>query len=53
MRDNGIGFDRDTQRLGFGLQVQVIQALAAAGMTARIDSAPGQGTAVTIGGPTP
>lgn len=53
VRDDGIGFDRDTQRLGFGLQVQVIQALAAAGMTARIDSAPGEGTAVTIGGPTP
>ncbi len=50
VRDDGSGFDPAEQPLGFGLQVQVLQALTEAGMTAAIDSAPGEGTAVTIRG---
>ncbi|MGV1010734.1 MAG: hypothetical protein ACOYBY_19465, partial [Dermatophilaceae bacterium] len=37
VRDDGTGFDPAIRELGFGLQVQVVQALRSAGMTCRID----------------
>lgn len=49
--DDGVGFDQESQPLGFGLDTQVRQALGALGVAARIQSLPGMGTSVTIVGP--
>lgn len=46
--DDGVGFDQASQPLGFGLHIQVCQALAELGVTVRIRSALGLGTSVTI-----
>ncbi len=51
VRDDGIGFDPTTTALGFGLSVQVIQALADCGASAHIESRPAIGTTVTLSGP--
>ncbi len=48
--DYGIGFDPDAARLGFGLQVQVIDSLARNGIAARLESREGEGTCVTMTG---
>lgn len=49
--DDGVGFDQESQPLGFGLDTQAGQALRDVGVTARIRSAPGHGTSVTLVGP--
>lgn len=46
--DDGIGFDPGTAALGYGLRVQAGQALVAAGFRVAVESAPGEGTRVTI-----
>lgn len=49
--DDGVGFDQDSQPLGFGLDTQVGQALRDVGVSVDLRSAPGRGTSVTITGP--
>ena len=49
--DDGVGFDQESQPLGFGLSTQVRDALAVHGVSAEIVSSPGRGTSVTIVGP--
>lgn len=47
--DRGVGFDRDaipTERLG--VRVSILERVASAGGRARIDTAPGEGTLVTL-----
>ena len=48
VRDDGVGFDTATTPLAFGLSRQVRQACHQLGLTVAIDSAPGEGTAVSI-----
>ena len=50
VRDDGVGFDPATTPLGFGLRDLVIGALAARGIAATVESAPGEGTAVVLTG---
>ncbi len=47
IRDDGTGFDPEAD-LGFGLEVQVFDALARHRIAVTIDTAPGEGTAVTL-----
>lgn len=49
VQDDGVGFDPDAVS-GFGLRVQAGSALHEAGMGVVVDSAPGEGTKVTITG---
>lgn len=49
--DDGVGFDQSSQRLGFGMNDQVDRALAEAGASAHVVSAPGEGTSITLTGP--
>ncbi len=53
VRDDGVGFDQDAVALGFGLSEQVIAAMQEHGCRVRIESAVGEGTTVTLGGPVP
>ncbi|WP_314686720.1 hypothetical protein [uncultured Bifidobacterium sp.] len=46
--DDGVGFDISTVPPGFGLRHQVVEPLAAEGLTVDIESRPGEGTSVTI-----
>ncbi|MGW5240940.1 hypothetical protein ACWEOW_18560 [Monashia sp. NPDC004114] len=48
--DDGVGFDRASSALGFGLKTQVREALSAVGVSAAVHSAPGRGTSVVIAG---
>jgi signal transduction histidine kinase len=49
--DDGVGFDPATTPLGYGLSTQAGHALTAAGFTVALDSAPGEGTRITITSP--
>ncbi|WP_067798795.1 ATP-binding protein [Actinomadura formosensis] len=51
--DDGRGFDPAATPRGFGLRVQVEQALAAHGIAVHVHSVPGDGTRVTLRGPLP
>jgi signal transduction histidine kinase len=51
--DDGRGFDPAAVPRGFGLRVQVEQALAEHGIAAHVHSVPGDGTRVTLRGPLP
>lgn len=48
--DDGIGFDPDAARLGFGLKIQVIDSLERNGIAVRLESRRGEGTCVTMTG---
>lgn len=50
--DDGVGFDPRTARLGFGLQNQVIDSLNRNGIEVQVRSEKGEGTCVTMSGPT-
>lgn len=50
VRDDGRGFDQFRRPLGFGLRIQVSQALAEVGVESQIRSAPGAGTVVLLRG---
>jgi len=49
--DDGRGFDPATTPRGFGLRVQVEQALAEHGIGSHVHSVPGDGTRITVRGP--
>lgn len=51
VRDDGRGFDPAATPRGFGLRVQVEQALSAYGIATHVASVPGDGTSVTLRGP--
>ncbi|MER6810212.1 ATP-binding protein [Spirillospora sp. NPDC000708] len=51
--DDGRGFDPGTTPRGFGLRVQVEQALAVHGISTHVHSVPGDGARVTLRGPLP
>ncbi len=51
VHDDGRGFDPAGTPLGFGLREQVTAALAAHGISTRIQSVPGDGTSITLRGP--
>jgi signal transduction histidine kinase len=51
VRDHGVGFDVGAHRGGFGIENSIHARLAEIGGTARIDSAPGQGTRVVLTAP--
>ncbi|WP_372667199.1 sensor histidine kinase [Amycolatopsis kentuckyensis] len=51
VRDHGTGFDVGARRGGFGIENSIHARLAEIGGTARIDSAPGQGTRVVLTAP--
>ncbi|WP_410672089.1 sensor histidine kinase [Amycolatopsis sp. cmx-4-68] len=51
VRDHGTGFDTGARRAGFGIENSIHARLAEIGGTARIDSAPGQGTRVVLTAP--
>ncbi|QGF22866.1 sensor histidine kinase [Raineyella fluvialis] len=51
VRDDGVGFTADPATYGFGLRTQVLAALTKRGIAVEIDSAPGEGCAVTLSGP--
>jgi signal transduction histidine kinase len=51
VRDHGTGFDVAAHRAGFGIENSIHARLAEIGGTARIDSAPGQGTRVVLTAP--
>lgn len=48
VRDDGVGFDPATTPAGYGLSRQVRGACANAGIDVTVDSAPGEGTTVTL-----
>lgn len=48
--DDGVGFDPDNARLGFGLRVQVIDSLERNDIAVRLESRKGEGTCVTMTG---
>ena len=48
VRDHGTGFDAAARHAGFGIENSIHARLAEIGGTARIDSAPGQGTRVVL-----
>lgn len=50
VRDDGVGFDPSRTPLGFGLREQVIGNLDRHGVSSRVESVPGEGTAVTLTG---
>ncbi len=47
-RDHGAGFSLDTRPVGFGISESITARLAEVGGTARVESAPGNGTRVTL-----
>lgn len=47
-RDHGAGFSIDTRPAGFGISESITARLAEVGGTARVESAPGNGTRVTL-----
>ncbi|WP_208608357.1 sensor histidine kinase [Amycolatopsis pretoriensis] len=51
VRDHGTGFDVGARRGGFGIENSIHARMAEIGGTARIDSAPGQGTRVVLTAP--
>jgi signal transduction histidine kinase len=51
VRDDGRGFDPAATPPGFGLRVQVRQALAEHDISTHVHSVPGDGTSVTLRGP--
>ncbi|MEV6648014.1 ATP-binding protein [Amycolatopsis sp. NPDC051371] len=51
VRDHGVGFDVGAHHHGFGIENSIHARLAEIGGTARIDSAPGQGTRVVLTAP--
>lgn len=52
VRDDGVGFDRENSRIDYGLGELVERASTRAGLDVRVESAPGEGTTVTLrGGP--
>lgn len=51
VRDHGTGFDAGAHHAGFGIENSIHARMAEAGGTARIDSAPGQGTRVVLSVP--
>jgi signal transduction histidine kinase len=51
VRDHGTGFDAGAHRAGFGIENSIHARMAEIGGTARIDSAPGQGTRVVLTAP--
>lgn len=51
VRDHGTGFDVGAHHTGFGIEHSIQGRLAEIGGTARIDSAPGQGTRVVLTSP--
>ncbi|MCR6483479.1 ATP-binding protein [Amycolatopsis sp. OK19-0408] len=51
VRDHGTGFDPKARRAGFGIENSIHARLAEIGGSARIDSAPGQGTRVVLTAP--
>jgi signal transduction histidine kinase len=51
VRDHGRGFNPGARRAGFGIDNSIHARLAEIGGTARIDSAPGQGTRVVLTAP--
>ncbi len=53
VNDDGAGFDVDSTSFGFGLRDQVIRRLAGVGARVSVESAPGEGTRVTVRGPIP
>lgn len=54
VRDDGVGFDPSDRPPGFGLATQVGAEVLRRGMSATVESAPGEGTAVTfVGAQTP
>jgi hypothetical protein len=53
IRDDGAGFDTSVTQRGFGLRIQVEQALAEFGISSHIMSAPGQGTTAVLRGRIP
>jgi signal transduction histidine kinase len=50
VQDDGVGFD-PTRPYGFGLRVQAGSALREAGLSVEVDSAPQEGSRITIVGP--
>ena len=48
VHDDGVGFDTGTTAYGVGLRDLVVDQLAAAGVTTRVDSVPGVGTTVEL-----
>ena len=48
VRDDGVGFDPASTTPGYGLSRQVRGACAAVGIDVMVDSAPGEGTTVTL-----
>jgi signal transduction histidine kinase len=52
VRDDGVGFDRATTRLGFGLRQLVTANLTAQGVEVALDSTPGVGTVAVLHGAT-
>lgn len=50
VQDDGVGYDVTTTKSGFGLRVQAGSSLRDVGVTMQIDSAPGEGTIVTMRG---
>lgn len=51
VRDDGVGFDPSQTSFGFGLAEQVVHHLDRYAIKVRVDSAPGEGTTVTLLGP--
>lgn len=52
VRDDGVGFDPQSVRTGYGLGEIVTGACRRAGLDVTVDAAPGEGTAITLrGGP--
>jgi signal transduction histidine kinase len=47
-RDHGTGFDADTVPAGFGITNSITARLVEVGGSAKIESAPGKGTRVTM-----
>ncbi|WP_158879667.1 sensor histidine kinase [Amycolatopsis anabasis] len=48
VRDHGHGFSEDSRPAGFGISESITARLAEVGGTARVESAPGSGTRVTL-----
>lgn len=48
--DDGRGFDAATTPAGFGLTIQVQQALAVRGVSSQVSSVPGEGTTAVLRG---
>jgi signal transduction histidine kinase len=51
VRDRGVGFEQSSSTKGFGLKNSIIARLAEVGGVASVESAPGQGTKITLWAP--